>query len=105
MTATPQARHGPTMQTYVLVWIGLVGIVGAEVLLAYAHLRTPVLLGALLVLAMVEAGAGLLFFMHLRYERARLAWWLIPVLLFVFLLMDHIWPDALRLASLRGGTP
>lgn len=102
MTAAPQPRHGPTMQVYVLVWIGLVCIVGAEVLLAYAHLRTGVLLAWLLALALVEAGIGLLFFMHLKYERARLAWWLIPVLLFVFLLMDHLWPDAFRLAAMRG---
>ncbi|HMA40140.1 MAG TPA: cytochrome C oxidase subunit IV family protein [Gemmatimonadales bacterium] len=102
MTTTPQPRHGPTMQVYVMVWIGLVCIVGAEVLLAYAHLRTGVLLACLLALALVEAGVGLLFFMHLKYERARLAWWLIPVLLFVFLLMDHLWPDAFRLAAMRG---
>jgi heme/copper-type cytochrome/quinol oxidase subunit 4 len=89
------------MRVYIMVWIGLLCIVGAEVLLAYAHLRTGVLLAALLALAVVEAAAGLLFFMHLKYERARLAWWLIPVLIFVFLLMDHLWPDAFRLATLR----
>lgn len=89
------------MQVYIMVWIGLLCIVGAEVLLAYAHLRTGVLLAGLLALALVEAAAGLLFFMHLKYERARLAWWLIPVLIFVFLLMDHLWPDAFRLAALR----
>jgi len=89
------------MQLYVMVWIGLICIVGAEVLLAYAHLRTPVLLAALLVLAVVEAGAALLFFMHLRYERASMFWCLIPALIFVFLLLDHLWPDAFRLASLR----
>jgi hypothetical protein len=89
------------MQIYVMVWIGLICIVGAEVLLAYAHLRTPVLLAALLALAAIEALAALLFFMHLRYERATLFWTLVPALVFVFLLMDHIWPDAFRLAALR----
>ncbi|HEY6103331.1 MAG TPA: cytochrome C oxidase subunit IV family protein [bacterium] len=101
MTAASPSRHGPTMQIYVMVWIGLICIVGAEVLLAYAHLRTPVLLAALLALAVVEALAALLFFMHLRYERATLFWTLVPALVFVFLLMDHIWPDAFRLAALR----
>ncbi len=100
MTAT-ESRPGPSMKVYVLVWLGLIFIVGAEVLLAYAHLRTPVLVGSLLALAVLEAGAALLFFMHLKYERPTLFWSLIPALIFVLVLMDHLWPDALRLTSLR----
>ena len=100
MTATPSPT-GPTMRVYVIVWIGLILIVGAEVLLAYAHLRTPVLLATLLALAVLEAGAALLFFMHLKYEKPTLFWSMIPALIFVLVLMDHIWPDALRLSSLR----
>jgi cytochrome c oxidase subunit IV len=101
MTASPESRHGPTMQVYVVVWIGSICLVGAEVLLAYAHLRTPVLLAILLALAVLEAGAALLFFMHLKYERPTLFWSLIPALIFVLVMMDHLWPDALRLSSLR----
>ena len=101
MTTSSESRHGPTMRVYVTVWIALLCLVGAEVLLAYAHLRTPVLLAVLLILAVLEAVVALLFFMHLRYERPTLFWSLIPVLIFVFLLMDHFWPDALRLSSLR----
>ncbi len=89
------------MKVYVTVWLALIFIVVAEVLLAYAHLRTPVLLAALLALALLEGGIALLFFMHLRYERASLFWSLIPALLFVLILLDHLWPDALRLTSLR----
>jgi cytochrome c oxidase subunit IV len=100
MTATP-AHAGPTMKVYVVVWLGLILIVGAEVLLAYAHLRTPVLLGLLLGLAVLEAGAAVLFFMHLKYERPTLFWSLIPALILVLVLLDHLWPDALRLAALR----
>ena len=89
------------MKVYVIVWLGLIFIVAAEVLLAYAHLRTPVLVGSLLALAALEAGAALLFFMHLKYERPTLFWSLIPALIFVLVLMDHFWADALRLTSLR----
>jgi cytochrome c oxidase subunit IV len=101
MTAGSESQPGPTMRVYVTVWIGLLCLVGAEVLLAYAHLSTPALLAALLVLAVIEAGIALLFFMHLKYERATLFWSLIPALIFVLVLMDHLWPDALRLSSLR----
>ncbi len=102
MTASSGSRPGPTMRVYVTVWLGSICLVGAEVLLAYAHIRTPVLLAALLALAVFEAGMALLFFMHLKYERPTLFWTLIPALVFVLLMMDHLWPDALRLTTLRG---
>jgi cytochrome c oxidase subunit IV len=98
---TTASRSGPSMKVYVAVWLGLILIVATEVLLAYAHLRPAVLLAALLALALLEAGAALLVFMHLKYERPTLFWSLIPALIFVLVLMDHLWPDALRLTSLR----
>jgi cytochrome c oxidase subunit IV len=69
--------------------------------LTYAHLPTGVLLGGLLALAILEAALGVMFFMHLRYERRALFWSLIPGLIFVLLMMNQLWPDAYRLASLH----
>src|SRR2546425_9069234 len=92
-----EPRPSPGMKMYVTVWIGLLLIVGAEVALTYARVPVGRLLALLLVLAVVEAGLGLLYFMHLRYERPSLFWSLIPALVDVLILMDHFWPDALRL--------
>jgi cytochrome c oxidase subunit IV len=100
MDAT-ETRNEPGMNLYVMVWIGLLVIVGAEVGLTYMHLSTGTQLGALLALAFIEAGLGVMYFMHLKYERAILFWSLVPTLLFVLLMMDHLWPDALRLLRLR----
>jgi len=100
MTAiTP--RHPPGMRLYVVVWIGLLLIVGIEVSLTYLQLPGPRLLASLLVLAFIEAGIGVMYFMHLKYERPSLFWSLIPTLIFVLVLMDHFWPDALRLMHQR----
>ncbi|HYT04823.1 MAG TPA: cytochrome C oxidase subunit IV family protein [Gemmatimonadales bacterium] len=96
-----EPRHSPGMKLYVVVWIGLLVIVGAEVALTLAHLRAGTLLGLLLALAVVEAGLGLMYFMHLRYERPSLFWSLIPALIIVLVLMDHFWPDAFRLMHQR----
>ncbi len=76
-------------------------IVVAEVFLAYAGLTPRALLLALLSLAVIEAAVALLYFMHLRYERPILFWSLIPALVFVLVLFDHVWPDAFRLTSMR----
>jgi cytochrome c oxidase subunit 4 len=85
------------MKLYVVVWIGLLLIVAVEVGLTYARLPAGTLLGLLLLLAGLEAGLGLLYFMHLKYERPSLFWSLVPALVVVLVLMDHFWPDALRL--------
>lgn len=104
MTATVP-RHGPGMKLYVVVWIGLILIVGLEVFLTSQQLSAGTLLASLLVLALVEAGLGVMYFMHLKYERPSLFWSLIPYLIFALVLMDHLWPDALRLMHQRLPAP
>ena len=94
-------RRGLTMKVYVVVWIGLILIVALEVFLTYERLPAGTLLPCLLGLALIEAALGVMYFMHLKYERRALFWSLIPYLLFAFVLMDHFWPDALRLMRQR----
>jgi cytochrome c oxidase subunit 4 len=90
----------PGMRFYVVLWAGLLAIVVVEVLLTYAHLRTLALAIALVALALIEAGVALMYFMHLKYERRILFWSLIPALVFVLVMFDHFWPDALRVRSM-----
>ncbi|MGH3375016.1 MAG: cytochrome C oxidase subunit IV family protein [Actinoallomurus sp.] len=98
---TTEATPGPGMRMYVAIWIGLLVIVGIEVALTYARLPAVTLLAGLLALAIVEAALGVMFFMHLRYERRALFWSLIPGLIFVLLMLNQLWPDAYRLLSLH----
>src|SRR6266496_4367412 len=100
-----ESRHSPGMRLYVVVWTGLILIVGIEVVLTYEHLAAGTLLAWLLVLAFIEAGLGVMYFMHLKYERRSLFWSLIPYLLFALVMMDHFWPDALRLMRQRLPAP
>jgi heme/copper-type cytochrome/quinol oxidase subunit 4 len=89
------------MKFFVAVWIGLMCIVGVEVIVTYRHLPPRQLIVWLLLLAFLEAGIALWYFMHLKYERAALVWSLVPAFVFVVFLMDHLWPDAFRMASMR----
>jgi cytochrome c oxidase subunit IV len=89
------------MRFYVVLWAGLLGIVIVEVLLTYAGLSPLALTISLLALALIEAGVALMYFMHLKYERRILFWSLIPALVFVLVMFDHIWPDAFRVTSMR----
>jgi heme/copper-type cytochrome/quinol oxidase subunit 4 len=93
------------MKLYVGVWLGLLVIVAAEVALTYGGLSEGSLLAALLVLAVIEAAIALMYFMHLRYERRLLFWSLIPALIFVLLMLNHVWRDAARMIILSPHGP
>jgi cytochrome c oxidase subunit IV len=94
------ATDSPGMKSYVGVWIGLLCIAGVEVFLTYRGLSTHALLAVLLILAFIEAGIGLLYFMHLKYDRPLLLWSFVISVLFVLLMMNQVWPDAFRMVSI-----
>ena len=89
------------MKTYVVVWLGMILLVAVEVLATYTHPATGTLLATLLALALLEAAVALLYFMHLKYERRALLWWTVPLVLFALVMLDQLWPDAIRLGSMR----
>lgn len=96
-----EAKHESRMAGYVGIWIGLLCIIGIEVFLTLMKLPTHELLATLLVLAFIESGIGLLYFMHLKHEKPSLFWSLVPAVIFVLFILNHIWPDAYRLASMK----
>ena len=96
-----ETNHEPGMKEYIAIWVGLLCIVGIETFLTSMNLSTHGLLAALLILAVIEAGIALLYFMHLKYEKPNLFWSLVPAVIFVLFMMNHIWPDAYRMVNLR----
>jgi caa(3)-type oxidase subunit IV len=104
-SSSSQADHGPSTGLYIGVWLSLIVIVAIEVVLTFAHLSPGRLLASLLVLALIEASIALRYFMHLKYEPPALAWTLIPAIVFALLMMNQIWADAYRLATMRFPAP
>ena len=98
--AASETHTLPGMKSNAGILVLLLCIVGIEVFFTYQHMSTHALIVALLVLAFAEAGIAAMYFMHLRYERSSLLWSMI-LLVFVLIMLDHIWPDALRLEHLR----
>jgi cytochrome c oxidase subunit IV len=94
------ANHTPAMKFFVLVWIGLLCMAGIKVFITYQGFSTHIQLAMLLVLALIEAGIGLLYFMHLKYDRPVLLWTFVLSIVFVLLMMNQIWPDAYRMVSI-----
>ncbi len=94
------SSHVPGMKFSIGIWVGLLVIVGVEVMLTLQHPPVRTLLVYLLCLAFFEAALGVMYFMHLKYENARLFWSLVPIVLFVLFMMNHVWPDAYRMARM-----
>jgi cytochrome c oxidase subunit IV len=95
------ANHDPKTRFYVGVWIGLLCIAGLEVFLTYRGLSAHALLASLLLLAMIESAIGVLYFMHLKFERRVMMWSIMLSVVFVLLMMNQIWPDAYRMTTIR----
>ena len=92
---------GGSKRVFIVVWIALVFLTGAEVLLAYQHLDLKVMLGLLMTLSIIKASLIISYFMHLRYERRSLALTLMPALVFVVCMMFVAFPDSIRLLQMR----
>ena len=89
------------MKRYVAIWLALLAIVAVEIVLTVARVPGTILLAALLALALLEAALGVLYFMHLKYERRVFMWSVILAVGIAVVLMDHFWPDAFRLLHQR----
>jgi cytochrome c oxidase subunit IV len=94
------ANHDPKTGFYVGIWVGLLCIAGLEVFLTYQGFSTHVLLVFLLILAVIESAIGVLYFMHLKFERRVMMWSVLISVIFVLLMMNQIWPDAYRMVEI-----
>jgi len=90
-----------TMSSYVGIGIGLMAIVGVEVILTYLHLPARSLLFSLLCLASLEGFVAIMYLMHVKYERPILFWTIFPATLFVLVFLCYLFPDAYRMFNMR----
>jgi caa(3)-type oxidase subunit IV len=101
MTTTSKATS--SLKTDLIVYSCILALSGLQVVLAYQHVQGVQLMLRMLAVALIQAGFGVMYFMHLRDERRNLLLALIPATVFVLLMMNMIWSDSFRL--LHMGTP
>ena len=92
---------GASIKIFLYVWIALLAMTGIEVFLGYEHFGVKLMLVLLMGLSVIKATLIIAYFMHLRYERASLAWTLMPALVMVISLMAMLLPDSFRLIQMR----
>ena len=82
---------------------GLSALCGAtliEVALAYFKMPLSVMLLVLLGLSFFKAFLIMAYFMHLKFERLNLILTLIPAMIMCIMLLNVIFPDALRISAI-----
>ena len=90
-----------SLKTDIIVYICILALSGLQIVLAYQHAEGSQLLVRMLAVALIQAGLGVAYFMHLRDEQRNLKFALIPATIFVLLMMNMIWSDSFRLEHMR----
>jgi cytochrome c oxidase subunit 4 len=97
-----QHRHHSQNQFF-WVWGALLIMTGIEVYLAYQNMEPIRMLSMLMGLSILKAGLIIAYFMHMKYELARMRWLTMSSLVVCLSLMLIFLPDAFRLLSLGAG--
>ena len=90
-----------SLKTDIIVYLCILALSGVQVALAYRNTEGPQLLVRMLAVALIQAGLGVMYFMHLRDEQRNLRLALIPATVFVMLMMNMFWSDSFRLLHMR----
>ena len=103
MSARREQHEGAMMadRLVVTVWLGLLGLTGVEVFLAYERLSLHLMLTLLMGLSFIKAGLIMAYFMHLRFEKRSLVLTLVPTMIIVISLLTIFFPDGVRLLNMR----
>ncbi len=95
MAASEQSSGG--IGKYIGIYICILVIAGLQFVIAYQNIDTSQAVFRMLVLAFVEAGLGVLFFMHLLDETRGLLWFVIIFTISVLAGMQYGWTDSFRM--------
>jgi len=93
--------HDESRKAYFVVWGALLFLTAVEVILAYKQVFAPLhMLEVLMVLSIIKSALIIGYFMHLKFEIARMKWVLMVSLVACLTLMCIFFADAFRILSL-----
>ena len=85
---------------FFIVWGALLILTGVEVYLGYQNMQAVKMLSILMVLSVVKAALIILYFMHMKFETARMRRVLMAALVICLSLMTMFFADAERIIHL-----
>jgi heme/copper-type cytochrome/quinol oxidase subunit 4 len=82
----------------VIVYVCLLALAAIQFVIAYQDISTSQMFARMLVVAIIEAGLAVLFFMHL-WENRGLKWFVLIFTIAAILGMQYGWTDSYRLIN------
>jgi cytochrome c oxidase subunit IV len=99
-TAAAQKRDG--IGKYLVVYLCILALAGLQFVIAYQDITASQMFRRMLAVALVEAGVGVMFFMHLWSEKRGFLLFVVVFTIFVLLAMQFGWTDSFRLTHCGG---
>jgi len=81
------------------IYVCILALAALQFAIAYQHIDATQMFVRMLIVALVEAGLALLFFMHLWTEKRALMWLTGVLTVFVLLAMQYGWTDSYRILN------
>jgi heme/copper-type cytochrome/quinol oxidase subunit 4 len=98
MMTTADAHKDSGIGKDLIVYVFLLILAAIQFVIAYQDISTSQMFERMLVVAIIEAGLALLFFMHLNENRG-LRWFVVGFTVAVLLGLQYGWTDAHRLVN------
>jgi len=94
---TAEASKGAGMGKDLVVYACLLALAGLQFAIAFQNIDTSQMLVRMLVVAIVEAGLAVMFFMHLWTEKRGFTFFVLVFTIFVLLALQYGWTDSTRM--------
>ena len=98
MTTVEEHKNGAIKQDLV-VYLCILALAALQFVIAYQSIDGTQMFMRMLIVALVEAGLALLFFMHLWSEKRAFMWASGVITVFVLLAMQYSWTDSFRISN------
>src|SRR2546426_8037949 len=96
---TTVERKSDGIEKDLIVYGCLLALAGLQFVIAYQHIDTSQMFLRMFVVAIVEAGVAVMFFMHLWAEKRGFVLFVLIFTIFVLLGMQFGWTDSFRMVT------
>lgn len=82
---------------YLVVYCIILCLAGLQFVIGHEHIDVGSMIFRMMVIAFLEAGLAIIFFMHMGSENRTFVTWVALVTLFVFAALQYSWTDSFRM--------
>ena len=91
------AQYTGSMSKFLIVYACILVLAALQFVIAYTAGSTYQMFFRMAMVALIEAGLAIMFFMHIGSERRNFVTWLAIITIFVMLALQYSWTDSYRM--------